>query len=93
MKTSSKIAIAAAAVGVWIYCTKEGVISGIGGMSRDKARKWIENRGYRVVYQMGSYPSPGYYMAIPSGPWGQILRGSLNGIVEEIKRREGRYGY
>lgn len=66
--------------------------SGINGMSKERARTWLENRGYRVVYQMGSYPTPGFYMAIPSGPWGQILRGSLNGIVEQVKRRE-RYGY
>ena len=54
-------------------------------MTKDQARTWLENKGYRVVLQMGSYPSPSYYIAIPSGAWGQTLRGSLNGIVKQIK--------
>lgn len=54
-------------------------------MTKDQARRWLEKREYRVVLQMGSYPSPSYYMAIPKGSWGRTHRGSLNGIVNEVK--------
>ena len=46
MKTSSKIAIAAAAVGAWLIAKKKGVISGIGVIDRDAVREillWFEN--------------------------------------------------
>lgn len=56
-------------------------------MTKDQARIWLENQGYRVVLQMGSYPSPSYYMAIPKGSFGQTLRGSLNGIVNQVKSK------
>lgn len=54
-------------------------------MTKDQARTWLENKGYRVVLQMGSYPSPSYYLATPKGAWGRTLRGSLNGIVKQVK--------
>ena len=59
-------------------------------MRKDDARKWLENRGYQVKYVMGSYPTPGYYMAERPGPWGRILRGSLNAIVNMAKSIERR---
>lgn len=56
-------------------------------MTKDQARRYIESRGFRVVLMMGSYPSPSYYAAFPSGPWGQVIRGSLNGIAAVVKRK------
>lgn len=56
-------------------------------MTKDNARTWLENKGYNVLLQMGSYPSPSFYMAIPKGSWGQTLRGSLNGIVNQVKSK------
>lgn len=46
MKTSSKIAIVAAAAGAWLITKKKGVISGIGAIDRDAVREillWFEN--------------------------------------------------
>lgn len=62
-------------------------------MSIKSAIKWIENHGYRITYQLGSYPSPGFYIAIPRGPFGRTLEGSANYIVRQIKHfnRYGRY--
>lgn len=55
-------------------------------MTRDYCKAYIERQGYKVLWQMGSFPCPGYYLAIPSGPWGRVLRGSLNSIYREVKR-------
>lgn len=46
MKTSSKIAIAAAAVGAWLLTKGKKTISGIGAIDRDAVREillWFEN--------------------------------------------------
>ena len=55
-------------------------------MTKDAALRYIVNNGYRVTLQMGNYPSPSYYIATPRGSYGRILRGTANGIAQEIKR-------
>ena len=52
MKTSSKIAIAAAAVGAWLIAQKKGAISGIGAIDRDAVREillWFEKIQYKIL--------------------------------------------
>lgn len=56
-------------------------------MTQEACRRWLENRGYRVIYQTGSYPYPGHYIADGKNWGGWHTADTLNGLYRIVKAR------
>lgn len=56
-------------------------------MTKDACRTWLERKGYKVLYVMGSYPFPGHYVADGRSWGGYHTAKTLNGLYNSVKCR------
>lgn len=83
MKTSSKIAIAAAAVGAWLLAKKKGAISGIGAIHYTIVGKVLD-----VKYKNTSYYGNNSYWVIL-----EVKKGTSEQIVWAYTAANAQLGY